>query len=88
MRRSAWGCAEPDRATLRLLRPDGQPLGEGAAQWRKLPAGRYLVEARAPLDAPLTVVRLAVVGVSPPPASPPEEIVADFLEKAGLKKAK
>ncbi len=80
--------AEPDRATLRLLGADDQPLGEGAAQWRKLPAGRYLVEARAPLDAPLTVVRLAVLGLSPPPAGPPDEVVADFLEKAGLKKAK
>jgi hypothetical protein len=32
-------------------------------------------------------VRLAVLGVSPPPASPPDEVVAEFLEKAGLKKA-
>jgi hypothetical protein len=79
--------AEPDRATMRLLRADGQTLGEGVAQQRKLPAGRYLVEARAPLDAPLSVVRLAVLGVSPPPASPPDEVVAEFLEKAGLKKA-
>jgi len=72
---------------MRLLRADGQTLGEGVAQQRKLPAGRYLVEARAPLDAPLSVVRLAVLGVSPPPASPPDEVVAEFLEKAGLKKA-
>jgi hypothetical protein len=80
--------AEPDRATMRLLRADGQPLGDGLEQSRKLPVGRYLVEARIPADAPLSVVRLAVLGLSPPPAGPPDEVVADFLEKAGLKKAK
>ena len=80
--------AEPDRATLRLLRADGQPLGEGVEQSLKLPAGRYLVEARIPADAPMSVVRLAVLGLSPPPAGPPDEVVAEFLEKAGLKRAK
>ncbi|HEY8136332.1 MAG TPA: hypothetical protein VIF61_00735, partial [Methylocystis sp.] len=80
--------AEPDRATLRLLRADGQPLGEGVEQSLKLPVGRYLVEARIPADAPMSVVRLAVLGLSPPPASPPDEVVAEFLDKAGLKKAK
>jgi hypothetical protein len=80
--------AEPDRATMRLLRADGQPLGEGVEQSLKLPVGRYLVEARIPVDAPLSVVRLAVLGLSPPPASPPDEVVAEFLDKAGLKKAR
>ena len=80
--------AEPDRATMRLLRADGQPLGEGLEQSRKLPVGRYLVEARIPADAPMSVVRLAVLGLSPPPAGPPDEVVAEFLDKAGLKKAK
>ncbi|MGC1859846.1 MAG: hypothetical protein WA733_01645, partial [Methylocystis sp.] len=54
----------------------------------KLPVGRYLVEARIPADAPLSVVRLAVLGLSPPPVGPPDEVVAEFLDKAGLKKAK
>jgi hypothetical protein len=80
--------AEPDRATLRLLRADGQSLGEGVEQSLKLPVGRYLVEARIPADAPMSVVRLAVLGLSPPPAGPPDEVVAEFLDKAGLKKAK
>jgi len=80
--------AEPDRSTLRLLRADGQPLGEGVEQSLKLPVGRYLVEARIPADSPMSVVRLAVLGLSPPPASPPDEVVAEFLDKAGLKKAK
>ncbi len=80
--------AEPDRATMRLLNADGSSLGEGVEQSRKLPAGRYFVEARVPADAPLSVVRLAVLGLSPPPAGPPDEVVAEFLDKAGLKKAK
>ncbi|HEY8136641.1 MAG TPA: hypothetical protein VIF61_02290, partial [Methylocystis sp.] len=79
---------EPDRATMRLLRADGQSLGEGLEQSRKLPVGRYLVEVRVPADAPMSVVRLAVLGLSPPPAGPPDEVVAEFLDKAGLKKAK
>ena len=80
--------AEPDLAAMRLLSADGAILGEGLAQMRRLPAGRYVVEARAPQDAPLSVVRLAVLGLVPPPASPPDDVVAEMLEKAGLKKSK
>jgi len=80
--------AEPDRALMRLLDADGRTLGEGVAQAKKLAPGRYFVEARVPADAPASVLRLAVVGVSPPPAGPPPELVAEFLEKAGLKTTK
>jgi hypothetical protein len=80
--------AEPDRASLRLFDANGKTLGEGVAQSHRLPPGRYLAEARAPVDAPLSVARLSIMGLSPPPAEPPEEVVAEFLEKAGLKKTK
>jgi hypothetical protein len=80
--------SDPDLARLRLFDISGKLLGEGVAQSMKLPPGRYMVEARAPNDAPLSVVRLAVVGLSPPPAAPPAEVVADLLEKAGFKKNK
>jgi hypothetical protein len=80
--------AEPDRAGLRLMTLAGETLGEGVAQSKKLAPGRYLVEARIPPDAPMTVVRLAIFGLSPPPATPPEEVVAEYLDKAGLKKTK
>jgi len=80
--------AEPDRASLRLMTLSGETLGEGLAQSKKLAPGRYLVEARVPPDAPMTVVRLALFGLSPPPAGPPDEVVAEYLDKAGLKKAK
>jgi hypothetical protein len=80
--------SDPDRTQLRLLDANGKPLGEGLAQSLKLAPGRYVVEARAPNDAPLSIVRLAIVGLSPPPASPPAEVVAELLEKAGFKKSK
>jgi hypothetical protein len=80
--------SDPDRTQLRLLDEKGKLLGEGLAQSLKLAPGRYVVEARAPNDAPLSVVRLAIIGLSPPPASPPAEVVAELLEKAGLKKNK
>jgi hypothetical protein len=78
--------SDPDHAQLRLLDASGKLLGEGLAQSMKLAPGRYVLEARAPNDAPLSVVRLAIVGLSPPPASPPAEVVAELLEKSGLKK--
>jgi hypothetical protein len=80
--------SDPDRTRLRLLDANGKALGEGLAQSMKLAPGRYLVEATAPNDAPLSVVRLAVIGLSPPPATPPADVVAELLEKAGLKKNK
>jgi hypothetical protein len=79
---------EPDRASLRLFDASGRTLGEGVAQSHRLPPGRYFAEARAPVDAPLSVARLSILGLSPPPAGPPEEVAAEFLEKAGLKKTK
>jgi hypothetical protein len=80
--------AEPDRAEMRLLNGDGKQLGEGVEQSHKLAAGHYLVEARIPANAPLSVVRLAILGLSPPLARPPDEVVAEYLDQAGLKKAK
>lgn len=80
--------AEPDRIQARLFDATGKTLGEGVAQTMKLTPGRYFVEARAPSDAGASVVRLAILGVSPPPASPPDEIIAEFLDKAGLKKSR
>ncbi|WP_371824240.1 hypothetical protein [Methylosinus sp. KRF6] len=77
--------AEPDRATLRLLDVAGKTLREGAAQILRLEPGRYFVEARAPADAPATTLRLALRGLAPPPSGPPQEVAAEFLEKAGRK---
>ncbi|WP_442754546.1 hypothetical protein ACNHKD_16350 [Methylocystis sp. JAN1] len=80
--------AEPDRVSARLMDANGKALGDGVGQVVKLAPGRYFVEARVPADSAATTIRAAIVGISPPPARPPEEVVADLLDKAGLKKSK
>lgn len=77
--------SDPDLAVARLLDAKGQVLGEGINQLKLLAAGNYLLEARAPADAPTLIVRPSVVGLSPPPAGPPPEIINDYLQRAGLK---
>lgn len=79
--------ADPDRATARLLDAGGAVVAEGLSMMRRLKPGRYWLEARAPADAAL-VVRPALVGLSPPPASPPVEEIEALLEKAGMKATK
>ncbi len=78
--------ANPDRISARVLDSIGSVLGEGIAQKIKVPPGRYFIEALAPPDAGATTVRLTLLGISPPPVSPPEEAVSELLDKAGLKK--
>ncbi|MBX5199324.1 DUF1311 domain-containing protein [Rhizobium sp. NZLR10] len=77
--------SDPDLAIGRLLDAKGQVLGDGVNQLKQLAAGSYLLEARAPADAPALIVRPSVVGLSPPPAGPPPEIISDYLQRAGLK---
>ncbi len=77
--------SDPDLAAGRLLDAKGLVLGEGVNQLKPLEPGSYLLEARAPTDAPALVVRPAVVGLSPPPAGPPPEVINDYLQNAGLK---
>ena len=78
--------ANPDRISARVLDSTGNILGEGIAQKIKVSPGRYFIEALAPPDANATTVRLTLLGISPPPVSPPEEAVSELLDKAGLKK--
>ncbi|MBM3551017.1 MAG: hypothetical protein FJX45_04470 [Alphaproteobacteria bacterium] len=80
--------AEPDRVKARLFDAQGKTLGDGVAQTMKLSPGRYFLEARTPSDAPATTIRAAIVGLSPPLNAPPAEIVAELLDKAGMKKSK
>lgn len=80
--------SEPDRVIARLFDASGKTLAEGVTQTVRVAPGRYFLEARAPSDSGATTIRVAIVGVSPPPASPPAEVVAELLEKAGLRKSK
>ena len=76
--------AEPDRAEVRLLDARGAVLGEGVAQLQSLPAGRYVLEARVPPDAPATTLRPALVGIAPRGNGPPPDVVQGYLELVGL----
>jgi uncharacterized protein len=76
--------AEPDRVDVRLLDSQGSRLGAGIVQMRRLEAGRYLVEARVPPDGVTTMIRPAVIGLAPPPAGPPPDVAARYLELVGL----
>jgi hypothetical protein len=44
-----------------------------------------VIEARVPPDAPPTLLRAALIGTVPRPNGPPPDVVADYLELAGLK---
>jgi hypothetical protein len=76
--------AEPDQAQVRLLDGQGRPVGEGAVQLQRLEPGRYVIEARVPADGITTTLRPTVLGISPPPAGPPQEVTRKYLELVGL----
>jgi hypothetical protein len=77
--------AEPDRAVVRLLDASGGVIGDGVAQLRALPAGQYVLEASVPPDAPATVVRPALIGITPRGNGPPQDVVQHYLELVGMK---
>ena len=76
--------AEPDDAAVRVLDAAGKVLGEGVAQLRSLPAGHYLLEARVPPDAATTLLRPAVIGITPRGSGPPPDVARHYLELVGL----
>ncbi len=79
--------ADPDVVTVRLLDAHGAVLGEGVAQLRTLPAGSYVLEARVP-GLVSTLLRPALVGITPAGNGPPPDIVQSYLELAGMKPQK
>ena len=77
--------ADPDTAAVRVLSAAGAVLGEGVAQLRALPAGRYVIEATVPPSAAPTILRPAVIGITPRGSGPPPEVAQQYLELVGLK---
>jgi hypothetical protein len=77
--------ADPDRVSVRLLDAAGAVKGEGVAQLQTLPAGQYVIEASVPPDAPPTILRPAIIGITPRNAGPPPDVVQHYLELVGLK---
>ena len=80
--------AEPDRVQARLLDAHGAVVGEGVAQLRQLDAGAYVLEARVPPDAPPTLLRPALIGITPRGNGPPPDVVQSYLELVGMKPQK
>jgi hypothetical protein len=76
--------SEPDCADVRVLDESGRVVGEGVAQMHRLEPGRYLLEVRAPTQGATLMVRPALVGLAPPPAGPPPDVAAKYLEMVGL----
>jgi hypothetical protein len=77
--------ADPDRAEVRLLDAKGAVVGEGVAQLVRLPAGRFVLEARVPPDASPSLIRPALVGITPRGNGPPPDVAQHYLELVGLK---
>lgn len=77
--------SDPDRADVRVLDTSGQVVGTGVAQMHRFEPGRYLLEVRAPTQGATLTVRPALVGLVPPPAGPPPEVMAQYLDMVGLK---
>jgi hypothetical protein len=76
--------AQPDGAALRLLDARGRILASGGAMLRDLPAGDYVLQASVKPNAPMTLIRPAVIGLAPRPNGPPAEIIASYRALAGL----
>ena len=78
---------DPDQAQARLLNAAGAVVGEGVAQLRPLPAGDYVLEARVPATASPTLLRPALVGITPRGNGPPPDVAEGYLELVGMKPA-
>ena len=78
--------ADPDRASV-ALDASGAVLGEGVAQLRGLRPGQYLIEAQVPPDSAATILRPAVIGITPRGSGPPPDVAQQYLELVGLKPA-
>ncbi len=76
--------AEPDGVSLVLLDAAGHEMARGAAMLEDLPAGRYVLQAKVAPDGPATLIRPAIIGLSPRPDGPPPDIVQYYRKLAGL----
>ena len=80
--------ADPDEAELSLLDAQGAVVGSGVAQLQALKAGSYVLEARIPPAGVTTVLRPALVGITPRGNGPPPDVVQTYLELVGMKPQK
>jgi hypothetical protein len=74
-----------DSAHCRVLDSQGHPVGSGVVQMLHLKAGTYLLAVDAPAEGNAIEVQPALVGVTAPDGSPPDEVKRVYLSLAGLK---
>jgi hypothetical protein len=74
-----------DSARCRVLDAEGNQVGDGVVQMLHLKAGTYLLALDAPAEGNAIEVQPALVGVTAPDGSPPDEVKRVYLELAGLK---
>ncbi|HYU33422.1 MAG TPA: hypothetical protein VEW48_14795 [Thermoanaerobaculia bacterium] len=75
-----------DRVELDLYDRGGRRLAGregGVVRMVDLEPGDYLLALRAPADGPPVTARPALAGVVPPDTGPPEDVVRQYLQKAG-----
>jgi uncharacterized protein YecT (DUF1311 family)/outer membrane protein OmpA-like peptidoglycan-associated protein len=77
-----------DAARCRVLDAEGNEVGSGVVQMLHLQAGTYLLAVDAPAEGNAIEVQPALVGVTAPDGSPPDEVKRVYLELAGLKPKK
>jgi hypothetical protein len=76
--------AQPDDATLELLDASGTVVSSGAAMLQDLPPGHYVLSASVPRGGSTTVLRAAILGLTPRPNGPPPDTIQFYRELAGL----
>jgi hypothetical protein len=74
-----------DSAHCRVLDAEGKLVGSGVVQMLHLKAGTYLLAVDAPAEGNAIEVQPALVGVTAPDGSPPDEVKRVYLSLAGLK---
>jgi hypothetical protein len=74
-----------DSAHCRVLDAEGNEVGDGVVQMLHLKAGTYLLAVDAPAEGNAIEVQPALVGVTAPDGSPPDEVKRVYRELAGLK---
>jgi len=77
--------ASSDLIEAQLLNPEGRPLGRGVVQMPTLNPGSYYLAIRTPAAGPPIRIKPLLVGLRAPHSGPPQEVIRDYLEKAGLK---
>ena len=77
--------ADADRLSCRVTDINGKEIGEGIQQYLNLKAGTYLLMVSCPpgKDNPPVHFKPVILGLKPPPESPPREYLEEFLKSVG-----